>query len=328
MRAPRRRGDGSRPAPRPAPPQATTPSLFGDLNDPEQRDRRSACAEPRHHAVARRPQAQHRRALPGNLTTCACERIPPSSKAAASSTAAGRGLGGLIVAARPAGAAHYMEHHGHIVTGMNNQVVWGTPHVFAIFLIVAASGALNVASIGSVFGKRSYKPRGAAVGPAVAGPAGRRPGGAGARPRPPRPADRGHDVLQLQVDLRLERLPVHRLSSRIVGVYLWTHDGAAHERLFQAGRLRRLHLAPGAHHRYRLHLRLPGGARGLRRRAAGADVHRHVLRLGPGGRSCIVQIGALLAGPIAPLGDILLPHEEPARHLRRRRAVFRRRPTT
>jgi molybdopterin-containing oxidoreductase family membrane subunit len=51
-----------------------------------------------------------------------------------------------------------MEHNGHWVTGMNNQVVWGTPHVFAVFLIVAASGALNVASIGSVFGKKIYKP--------------------------------------------------------------------------------------------------------------------------------------------------------------------------
>jgi molybdopterin-containing oxidoreductase family membrane subunit len=58
------------------------------------------------------------------------------------------------------GCAYYMEHYGHYVTGMNNQVVWGTPHVFAIFLIVAASGALNVASIGSVFGKTLYKPLG------------------------------------------------------------------------------------------------------------------------------------------------------------------------
>jgi len=57
-------------------------------------------------------------------------------------------------------AAMYMEHHGHFVTGMSNQIVWGTPHVFAIFLIVAASGALNVASIGSVFGKALYKPLG------------------------------------------------------------------------------------------------------------------------------------------------------------------------
>ncbi|MCP4128708.1 MAG: polysulfide reductase NrfD, partial [Gammaproteobacteria bacterium] len=36
----------------------------------------------------------------------------------------------------------------------------GLPHVFAIFLIVAASGALNVASIGSVFGGPMYKPLG------------------------------------------------------------------------------------------------------------------------------------------------------------------------
>lgn len=57
-------------------------------------------------------------------------------------------------------AALYMEHQGHWVTGMTNSVVWGTPHVFAVFLIVAASGALNVASIGSVFGKVAYKPLG------------------------------------------------------------------------------------------------------------------------------------------------------------------------
>ncbi len=56
------------------------------------------------------------------------------------------------------GAALYMEHNGHWVTGMNNQVIWGTPHVFAVFLIVAASGALNVASIASVFGRQLYKP--------------------------------------------------------------------------------------------------------------------------------------------------------------------------
>ncbi len=58
------------------------------------------------------------------------------------------------------GAAFYMEHNGHWVTGMSNQIVWGLPHVFAIFLIVAASGALNVASIGSVFGGPLYKPLG------------------------------------------------------------------------------------------------------------------------------------------------------------------------
>ena len=67
-------------------------------------------------------------------------------------------LGALLVLAG-LGSAHYMEEHGHVVTGMTNQVVWGLPHVFAIFMIVAASGVLNVASIGSVFGVAMYKPR-------------------------------------------------------------------------------------------------------------------------------------------------------------------------
>jgi Ni/Fe-hydrogenase subunit HybB-like protein len=65
-------------------------------------------------------------------------------------------LGAIVLAGL--GAAWYMEHNGHHVTGMNNQVVWGIPHVFAVFLIVAASGALNVASIASVFGRQLYKP--------------------------------------------------------------------------------------------------------------------------------------------------------------------------
>lgn len=55
-------------------------------------------------------------------------------------------------------AAHHMDVEGHHITGMSNQVVWGFPHVVAVFLIVAASGALNVASISSVFGKLDYKP--------------------------------------------------------------------------------------------------------------------------------------------------------------------------
>ncbi len=65
-------------------------------------------------------------------------------------------LGALILAGL--GAAWSMEHHGHVITGMSNRIVWGTPHVFAVFLIVAASGALNVASIASVFGRELYKP--------------------------------------------------------------------------------------------------------------------------------------------------------------------------
>ena len=57
-------------------------------------------------------------------------------------------------------AFFHMEHEGHHVTGMTNQIVWGLPHVFAISLIVAASGALNVGSIGTVFGKKIYQPMG------------------------------------------------------------------------------------------------------------------------------------------------------------------------
>jgi len=51
-----------------------------------------------------------------------------------------------------------MEHAGHIITGMNNHVVWGLPHVFAVSLIVAASGALNGASLSSVFNQQHFKP--------------------------------------------------------------------------------------------------------------------------------------------------------------------------
>ena len=65
-------------------------------------------------------------------------------------------LGAFVLAAL--GSTYYMEHNGHWVTGMTNQIVWGMPHVFAVFLIVAASGALNVASIASVFNKKAYKP--------------------------------------------------------------------------------------------------------------------------------------------------------------------------
>jgi molybdopterin-containing oxidoreductase family membrane subunit len=55
-------------------------------------------------------------------------------------------------------AAYTMEEHGHIITGMNNQIVWGLPHMFAVFLIVSASGALNIASMASVFERKAFKP--------------------------------------------------------------------------------------------------------------------------------------------------------------------------
>jgi molybdopterin-containing oxidoreductase family membrane subunit len=70
----------------------------------------------------------------------------------------GLAIGLAVLAAGLLGGAWVMEHEGHIVTGMNNEIVWGTPHVFAIFLIVSASGVLNVASMASVFGQSHYKP--------------------------------------------------------------------------------------------------------------------------------------------------------------------------
>lgn len=69
-------------------------------------------------------------------------------------------LGFAAVAGAAGLSAMYMETEGHWVTGMTNKVVWGLPHVFAFFLIVSASGALNVASIGSVFRKPEYQPLG------------------------------------------------------------------------------------------------------------------------------------------------------------------------
>jgi len=69
------------------------------------------------------------------------------------------GFFGLLVLVG-AWAFNTMHHEGHHITGMNNQVVWGIPHVFAIFLIVAASGAANIATIGTVFGKKIYQPLG------------------------------------------------------------------------------------------------------------------------------------------------------------------------
>ena len=45
---------------------------------------------------------------------------------------------GAVLAGTGLAAAHTMELHGHVITGMGNEVVWGLPHVFAIFMIVAA----------------------------------------------------------------------------------------------------------------------------------------------------------------------------------------------
>ncbi len=64
----------------------------------------------------------------------------------------------VVVIIFAAYCAYTVEHAGHHITGMNNHVVWGLPHVFAISLIVAASGALNGASMSSLFNNKAYKP--------------------------------------------------------------------------------------------------------------------------------------------------------------------------
>jgi Ni/Fe-hydrogenase subunit HybB-like protein len=66
------------------------------------------------------------------------------------------GLGVLVALGLLAAALKGI--HGHYITGMNNHVVWGLPHIFAILLIVTASGALNAASFASVFGRVAFKP--------------------------------------------------------------------------------------------------------------------------------------------------------------------------
>ncbi len=66
------------------------------------------------------------------------------------------GLAGLVLLGGY--CAYTMEHEGHHISGMDNSVVWGLPHVFAISLILAASGALNGATLSSVLGNKVYSP--------------------------------------------------------------------------------------------------------------------------------------------------------------------------
>jgi Ni/Fe-hydrogenase subunit HybB-like protein len=57
------------------------------------------------------------------------------------------------------GAAAFIavEIHGHGITGMNNKIAWGVPHIFAITLLVMASGALNLGSMSTVFAVKQFK---------------------------------------------------------------------------------------------------------------------------------------------------------------------------
>lgn len=55
------------------------------------------------------------------------------------------------------GAFIAVEIGGHGITGMNNKIAWGVPHVFAISLLVMASGALNLGSMSTVFAVKQFK---------------------------------------------------------------------------------------------------------------------------------------------------------------------------
>ena len=222
VRAPRGSRRARRPASRPARKGGHKAMVFGDLNDPQseitQRARERALTP-----AARRPErsitgVRYQGAVGMAHIHCRDHRRAQPAPSTPLLGAAGGARDPRRASARPC----TWSTTGHYVTGMANQIVWGMPHVFAVFLIVAASGALNVASIASVFGRAALQAARAALGPARALAAGRRPGGAGARSGPARPPDRGHDALQLQVDLRLEHLPLHRLLRRRARLYLWT----------------------------------------------------------------------------------------------------------
>ena len=206
-------------------------------------------------------------------------------------------LGALVLLGL--GSAWVMEHNGHHITGMNNQIVWGMPHVFAVFLVVAASGALNVASIASVFGKTAYKPLSRLSGLLAL-------------------ALLMGGLAALVLDLgRPDRLIVAMTTYNfksifawniylyigfmvIVAVYLWFQMERRMQRYRHRGGLGRLSLAADPDHRYGVDLRLPGGARGLRRRGDGAAVHRHVvfLRTGdlPAGHDGVLRLDRPAAG--------------------------------
>ena len=199
--------------------------LFGDLNDPKSEiaQRIAAVAAD---AGARRPQARHR--------PCATRASEIRRAMTPTATASRRTplLDAVRRSARSSCSPGSMPRtrwktHGHIVTGMNNQIVWGLPHVFAIFLIVAASGVLNVASDRLGVRQAGVQAARAAVGPALPRAAGRRARRADARSRPAGAHHRRGDALQLHVGVRLEHVPLlrHGRDRRRLSV---DADGAAH----------------------------------------------------------------------------------------------------
>ena len=129
----------------------------------------------------------------------------------------------LLVIGIAAIGAYNMEHEGHHITGMSNQVIWGMPHVLAIFLIVSASGALNIASIASVFDKAFYKPLARFIRCGRSRSVNRGFGRDIARPRSSGPFDRGHGPTTTSVSIFcLEYYSSIPVFAGLSLIYLWT----------------------------------------------------------------------------------------------------------
>ncbi len=145
---------------------------------------------------------------------------------------------------------------------MTQRIPWGLPHVFAFFLIISASGALNIASIGSVFRQAEYQPLGRlSVLLAFSLLAG--------------------GLFVLVTDLgRVDRLIITLIYSNfnsvfawnvlvyqgffaLVVIYLWVMMSPKMQPFYRPAGDRRVHLAVGHDHRHRLGARLPGVARGV-----------------------------------------------------------------
>ena len=148
-----------------------------------------------------------------------------------------------------------MDVEGHHISGMNNQVVWGLPHVFAIFLIVAASGALNLASLASVFGKVEYKPLARFSAVLSIASVDRWTRHFAARPGTPGSFNRGDDALQLQVDIRLEHPALQRFHCHRAGLPV-VDDGTPPRTLESPGGHVRFRLATDTDYRYRFDIRI------------------------------------------------------------------------
>ncbi|MDH5541724.1 MAG: polysulfide reductase NrfD [Nitrospinota bacterium] len=64
----------------------------------------------------------------------------------------------FLLALGGAWASFMMEHEGHYITGMTNQIPWGLPIVMAVYFIGLSAGSLVLSALSSVFGMTEFKP--------------------------------------------------------------------------------------------------------------------------------------------------------------------------